>query len=151
MGSYLQVLALVVFGIILLWFGYTLFFGRLSFLFSNLKKREKNDNEKGEPGGPQVCPICSIRLDRREQVKTVVYPSLSGGKDRTIHIRGCINCLEKGVPRRCPICGVDLELSDFLVARMFDRPNTRSHVHVLGCNHCKKTGKKKSEGKNNEK
>jgi len=139
MGSYLQILALVVFGIILLWFGYSLIFGRLSFIFSKNKKLKKNDNHKGEPGDPQVCPVCSIRLERGAQVKTIAFPSFSGSKDRMMHIRGCISCLENGVPRRCPVCGIELSLSDFLIARMFDRPNKRSHIHVLGCNHCRKT------------
>jgi hypothetical protein len=33
-----------------------------------------------------------------------------------------------------------LELSDYLISRMFERPNRHNHVHVLGCNHCRKTG-----------
>ena len=145
MGSYLQVLALVVFGIILLWFGYSLFFGRLSFIFSkksSSKKRGKKDDYKGNPGDPQVCPVCSIKLERGDQVKTIAFPSLSGSIDRMMYIRGCISCLENNVPRRCPICRIDLSLSDYLIARMFERPNNRSHVHVLGCNHCKKVGDK---------
>jgi hypothetical protein len=28
---------------------------------------------------------------------------------------------------------------DILVARMFERPRRRSHVHVLGCSRCRKT------------
>jgi hypothetical protein len=145
MGSYLQILAFVVFGIVLLWFGYSLFFGRLSFIFSkksSSKKHEKKDNNKGKPGDPQVCPVCSVRLKRGEQVKTTAFPPLSGSIDRMMYIRGCINCLENNMPRRCPICGIDLDINDYLVARMFERPNRRSHVHVLGCNRCKKMGDK---------
>ena len=143
MGSYIQILVLVFSGIVLLWFGYSLFFGRLSFIFSkrpSSKKREKKGNYKGEPGDPQVCPVCSMKLERGEQVKTIAFPSLSGGKDRLMYIRGCFSCLENNVPRRCPICGINLALSDYLISRMFERPNRKKHVHVLGCNHCRKVG-----------
>jgi hypothetical protein len=34
-----------------------------------------------------------------------------------------------------------LQGEDFLVARLYEKP-VRSHVHVLGCSRCKKTGKK---------
>jgi hypothetical protein len=27
-----------------------------------------------------------------------------------------------------------------LVARMFERPHRRPHVHVIGCSRCKRTG-----------
>jgi len=145
MGSYIQILALIVSGIVFLWFGYSLFFGPLSFIFSkrlSLKKNEKKENYRGEPGDPQVCPVCSIKMGRGELVKTITFPSLSSNRDRLMYIRGCISCLENNVPRRCPICRIDLTLNDYLIARMFERPNNRSHVHVLGCNHCKKVGDK---------
>jgi hypothetical protein len=145
MGDYLQILAITVIGIILLWTGYTLFFGPMSpfypgwSLWRNWGKKKKKDKEG--PGDPQVCPICSIRLDKGDLVKSLAFPSLTGGRDRLMYIRGCFTCLERDVPRRCPVCGLELSLEDYLVSRMFDRPNNRSHVHVLGCNHCKNMGK----------
>jgi len=141
-GTFVQTLGLVVAGIVLIWFGYTIFFSPLSpfypggFPWRNRKKK----NEKGAPGDPQICPICSYRLDRGDLVKSLAFPSMSGGRDRLMYIRGCFTCLEKDVPRRCPICGANLELSDYLISRMFERPNRHNHVHVLGCNHCRKTG-----------
>ena len=146
MGDFIQTLALIISGIILLWIGYALFFGPKSpfyhgwFLFRKNKKEEKKKNQKGEPGDPQVCPICSMRLDKGDLVKSLAFPSMSGGKDRLMYIRGCFYCLKTNVPRRCPICGLELSLEDYLVTRMFERPNNRSHVHVLGCNHCKNMG-----------
>jgi len=143
MGVFIQTLSLVIAGIVLLWFGYTIFFSPLSpfypgfFPWSNWRKKE---TIRGEPGDPQVCPVCSIKMERGELVKSMAFPSLTGGRDRLMYIRGCFSCLQHNVPRRCPVCGADLDLNDFLISRMFERPGSRSHVHVLGCNHCKKVG-----------
>jgi RNA polymerase subunit RPABC4/transcription elongation factor Spt4 len=143
MGIYLQTLIFIIIGIILLWFGYTLFFGPISpfypglFPWWNWKKREKL---RGEPGDPQVCPVCSLKMDRGELVKSIAFPSLSGGRDRLMYIKGCFNCLELGAPRRCPVCSSSLSLDDFLVSRMFERVGQKNHVHVSGCNLCKNVG-----------
>jgi hypothetical protein len=141
MGAFIQILALVVAGIVLLWIGYSLFFGRVS-PFYPFFFRKNQEKLKDKPGDPQVCPICSMRLDKGDLVKTFAFPS-DGGIDRMMYIRGCISCLEHGVPRRCPICKKSMTLEDYLVARMFERPNRKNHVHVLGCNNCRGTGKDK--------
>jgi hypothetical protein len=74
-----------------------------------------------------------------ELIKTVVFPAASADSiDRLMHIKGCDSCLENGLHRKCPICRANLTVDDFLVARKFDRPFKKSHVHVLGCNHCRK-------------
>jgi len=145
MGEPLQILVLIVIGVILLLFGYSLFFGRMSPLYLKLfswkkSNKKKKKNHKGKPGDPQVCPICSMKLDRGDLVKSLAFPSMTGGRDRLMYIRGCFTCLERSVPRRCPICGLELSLEDYLVTRMFERSNNRNHVHVLGCNHCKNMG-----------
>jgi len=143
MGAYIQILALVVAAIILLWLGYSLFLGPLSPFHSGWlpwKNRKKNENNKGEPGDPQVCPLCSVKLYRGELVKSMAFPSITGGKDRLMYIRGCFSCLENNLPRKCPVCGNALNISDYLISRMFERPNNRNHVHVLGCNQCRKRG-----------
>ena len=143
MGEYIQVLVLVIAGIVLLWFGYSLFFGSLSpfypgrFFWRNWKKKE---NIKGDVGDPQVCPVCSIKLERGELVKSVAFPSLTGGKDRLMYISGCFSCLNRNLPRQCPVCGSNLSVSDYLISRMFERSNRHNHVHVLGCNQCRRTG-----------
>jgi hypothetical protein len=140
MGSYLQILALVVIGAVLLWFGYTLFFslsGRTRLVFPK-KKRRRHKRPKGEalPGSPQTCPVCSARLDDGELVKSSAFPSFNG-KDRLMHIRGCVYCLGGGRARVCPVCGVLLKDNEILIARIFERPRRRSHVHVLGCTRCR--------------
>lgn len=144
MGTYIQILAFVVTGIVLLWLGYNLFFGKISpfypgwFPWKGNKWKKKGDEYRGYAGDPQVCPVCSMKLVKGETVKTIAFPSLSGGMERMIHIRGCYSCLENGLPRRCPVCGTRLSLEDFLVARLFERLNQKNHLHILGCNHCKK-------------
>jgi hypothetical protein len=140
MGAYLQILALTVSGILLVWFGYTLFFGKLSPFFSGGLFPPKKEDVKGEVGEPQICPLCSIKLNRGDLVKSLAFPSLTGGKDRLMYIRGCFSCLYRDLPRRCPVCGNKLHVSDYLISRMFERPNNRKQVHVLGCNHCRKSG-----------
>ena len=141
MGAYIQILVFVILGIVLLWFGYNLFFGRTSPLYSSFsfwkKKEEDNENEKGKPGDPQVCPVCSKKLVKGELVKTIAYPSDPAKIGRLMYIRGCTNCLRNDFIRRCPICGIDLELEDYLVARIFHRRDEKDHVHVLGCNQCR--------------
>jgi hypothetical protein len=143
MGDFIQILALIVAGILLFWFGYSLFLGSLSPFYPGRfpwTKWGKKASDRGEPGDPQVCPICSMKLDRGELVKSIAFPSLSGGRDRLMYIRGCYTCLNRNIPRRCPVCGLELGLDDYLVCRMFERLNNRSHVHVMGCNRCKNMG-----------
>jgi len=142
MQNYLQILALVIIGIFLLWFGYTLlikqFAGiRLSWLES--QKRKKPQASQGNPGDPQVCPVCSTKLNKGYLVKSMAFPSLTGGKDRLMHIRGCVHCLNGDLSRVCPVCGASLGQNDILIARMFERPG-RNHVHVIGCSKCKRLG-----------
>ncbi|MDR0444246.1 MAG: hypothetical protein LBH44_12665 [Treponema sp.] len=144
MGSYLQILALVVIGIVLLWLGYSLFLGPLSPFFPGIFFRKRYDGPEskiGTPGDPQVCPVCSTKLMRGELVKSHAYPSVTGGKDRLMHIQGCFACLQGSMQRKCPVCGIILYQNDYLISRMFERSHTRNHVHVLGCNHCRKAGR----------
>jgi hypothetical protein len=138
MGAYIQILSLVIAGIVLFWIGYSLFFGKASPFYPYFFHKKPVD-PRGTPGDPQVCPICSMRLVKGDLVKSFAFPS-SGGIDRLMYIKGCFSCLENNVPRRCPICKKIMSLEDYLVARMFERPNRKNHVHVLGCNSCRGTG-----------
>jgi hypothetical protein len=124
-------------GIILLWFGYYLFFGPASPFYPSLPWSKKK-TVKGTPGNPKVCPVCSITLLKGELIRTVAFPPASADSiDRIMHIKGCDSCLENGLHRKCPICKAILTVDDFLVARKFERPFKKSHVHVLGCNLCR--------------
>jgi len=139
MNNYIEILALVTIGVFLLWFGYTLLIGQFSSIklgFIDWKKHKKSKLPVGSPGEPQVCPVCSTKLFKGYMVQTHAFPSLNGGKDRFMHIKGCEYCINGDMPRICPVCGEHLNTSHFLLARMFEHPK-RSHVHVLGCCICK--------------
>jgi hypothetical protein len=141
MGSFFQVILFVFVGVFLLWFGYTLFFGgvnRSPAHFSGVRKKNRKPLGISYPGAPQTCPVCSARLGPGELVNSSVFPSFTGGKDRLMHIRGCVYCLNEERPRVCPVCGIRLRPAEILIARMFERPG-RVHVHVLGCSRCRGT------------
>jgi hypothetical protein len=133
----IQVLGLTVSGIVLVWFGYAMFFGPASPIYTI----QRNKPFRGRPGDPQVCPVCSIKMVKGDLVKSVAFPNVySEHKDRLMYIRGCVSCLHHDLPRSCPICGAELSVKDYLVSRMFERPNRNNHIHVFGCNHCKRVG-----------
>jgi hypothetical protein len=139
MGNFVQVLAFAVIGTVLLWFGYTLFISRIRIPAGGGSRRRRRRKAPGEsyPGAPQACPVCSAKLAPGELVKSSAFPSLNGGQDRLMHIRGCVYCLNGERDRVCPVCGARLGAKDILIARMFERPR-RAHVHVLGCTRCRK-------------
>ncbi|GHV50516.1 hypothetical protein AGMMS49579_04240 [Spirochaetia bacterium] len=91
--------------------------------------------EEGVAGESQACPVCSAKLPKGEPVKSSAFPSLNG-KDRLMHIQGCVYCLKGKRKRRCPVCGAALRNDEYLISRIFERPG-RSHVHVIGCNRCR--------------
>ena len=141
MRDYLQMLIFVTIGISLLWFGYSLIMGQWSGIRRNMKYRfRRKVKGTSTPGDPQVCPICSSKLNKNDLVKTLAFPSVSGGRDRLMYIRGCVYCLSGHLERNCPVCGASLGENEILVARMFERTNRRSHVHVQGCTRCKRMG-----------
>jgi RNA polymerase subunit RPABC4/transcription elongation factor Spt4 len=141
MNQYIQALILIFMGILLLWFGYSLFFGlrpRSSALGFAKSNRKQGSIGASLPGDPKTCPVCSAKLLGGELVKSSAFPSLTG-KDRLMHIQGCVYCLRGERERICPVCGATLDGDEILIARMFDRPG-RNHDHVLGCSRCRGTG-----------
>ena len=141
MSGYFQILVFVTIAIALLWFGYRILIGQWGKIRPNRKGRqEPQKTGSAKPGDPQVCPICSSMLEKGGLVQTLAYPSLTQGKDRLMHIQGCMYCLSGEYERKCPVCKTTLALDDILVARMFERPRRRPHIHVLGCNRCRRLG-----------
>jgi predicted nucleic acid-binding Zn ribbon protein len=130
-------LVFVLIGVLLLWFGYSLFFGSGAGKprYARNRRKRKGALREGIPGAPRTCPVCSALLERGERVKSAAFPAM-GKLDRLMHISGCPYCLEGERPRTCPVCGVNLKPGEFLIARMFEKPG-RSHVHVLGCSCCR--------------
>ena len=138
MQGFIQVLIFIFIGIFLLLFGWTLF--ARQFMEIRQKRKQEARLQKvgsGTPGESQVCPICSSVMQKGESLKTVAFPSITGGNDRLMHIQGCLNCLSGKYQRKCPVCGALLEPTEVLIARMFERRFKRPHIHVLGCNKCR--------------
>ena len=129
MGSYIFILGMVITGILLLWLGSFLFFGSISPLYSYLPWNKKKVL-KGKPGAPQVCPICGMKLLKRDLIKTVAFAPGANNTDRLMHIKGCMGCLQNGLPRKCPVCGAAMSLDDYLISRMFERRFAKNHVHI---------------------
>jgi hypothetical protein len=138
MGTIVYIFLLIIAGILLFWLGYYLFFGPLSPFYPYMPWNKKKVLT-GKPGDPQICPICSMKLLRGEMIKTAAFPSPEGSTDRIMHVKGCFSCLENGLPRKCPICKVKMDVEDYLISRMFERRLVKNHVHILGCNQCRKT------------
>jgi RNA polymerase subunit RPABC4/transcription elongation factor Spt4 len=150
MGGYIQVVSLIVVVILLFWFGYTLFFGagrgKSPRAFggqgggkgSRFGRAWPGEAQESYAGAAQTCPVCAARLREGELVSSAAFPSFNNGKDRMMHIKGCVYCLSGERDRICPVCGVTLNTDEILVCRLFERPFRRSHVHVIGCSRCKK-------------
>ena len=137
MTDMLQILIFIIIGLVLLWLGYTLFLGHLSPIYPYLPWI-KNKIIMNKPGDPATCPVCSMKMLKGELVKTIAFSGSSQSIDRLVHIKGCLSCLEKDLPRRCPVCGAKLSVDDYLISRMFERRFQKNHIHVLGCNKCRK-------------
>ena len=135
--SSFYVIFLVFVGIFLLVFAYT--------LFTTVGKRTetgKNRLRRGFVGEAGVCPLCETLLAKGEQIKSALYP---GESDRICHIFGCPHChpyLEESVKRTCPVCKKPVPQEGYLIARVFERPNNKRHVHILGCTGCRLPPKK---------
>jgi hypothetical protein len=146
MNDLFQLLIFSTIGVILIWGGYKLYgqaTGRTrakTAAKTGVGGRERRAKilpqvETGNPGDPRVCPVCSAKLKPDERVKSAAFPGLPG-QGRLMHIAGCVFCLDGSRTRKCPVCGAELTVKEILVARMFEKPG-RSHVHVLGCSHCR--------------
>ena len=131
----LRTLIFIILGIALVWFGYRVLFGQ----YVKVRRAAWGLQKKGvgKAGAPKVCLVCKAKLPKGELVKTRAFPSLTGGKDKLMHIQGCVFCLSGKRTRICPVCSARLSTEDKLVARMFDRSFNRHHVHVIGCSHCR--------------
>ena len=131
MGSFFQILAFTIGGLILLWLGYRLFFDEFTFL-KRAKFNRKNRSK------PQACPVCNTILSSGELVETHAYPAWRGSTGRLMHVRGCPFCLQGNRPRQCPVCKNDVDADGYLVSSITENPGHRSHVHVIGCSMCRK-------------
>jgi hypothetical protein len=165
MESNFKLLVFILIGLLLLWFGYKLylrFFKKKSIMNGErlIKIGKESESPNGasgsgstpsvaptqpkplykgtsSSGGLMICPICLFRMENGDMIKTRAFPPMPGEKDRLMHIHGCVYCMDGKRERLCPVCGKKISVNDFLVARIFDRAQRRSHVHVLGCTQCR--------------
>jgi RNase P subunit RPR2 len=89
----------------------------------------------------QKCPICDSPLFPGENIISKVYRPMNV-PDQLCTISGCPHCYpstEKGVSRICPVCHSSIPLSGYLTARLFNEKNNKKHVHILGCQNCRKS------------
>ncbi|MDR2481668.1 MAG: hypothetical protein LBD07_05185 [Spirochaetaceae bacterium] len=91
--------------------------------------------KEGKRGEPHTCPVCAAKFERGETVRSKIFPP-TNRNDRLLHISGCPFCLKGERKRECPVCGAELKIEEYLTARIFQRKE-KSHVHILGCNHCR--------------
>ena len=126
-----------------------LFIILLYMIISQFRGKRQEDVKLSFPGELEddstPCPLCGKALKRGERVHSVVY---SQGEDRLMNIYGCPWCypahpagFRKPDPprqRKCPSCGSPLKEGSFAIARVFERPGRKVHVHVLGCPSCRR-------------
>ena len=142
MEQLFEAMVFVLIGVVLLWFGFTLFLNIGVPVWGAgggwlRRQRRRKPRAESFPGDPQTCPVCSAKLNEGELVKSTAFPSMNGGKDRFMHIKGCVYCLRGDRERICPVCGVNLRDNEILISRLFEHRGRRSHVHVIGCSRCR--------------
>lgn len=111
------------------------------------------------------CPLCGTLLERGQKVRTKVFSPSGTNRGRQsitesmVHMYGCPFCDPRDkdaqaqaniIPgpgagfigsrpeRICPVCSRKLGPEDIVVARMFEQGGKKPHLHVLGCNQCRK-------------
>ena len=137
MGDSIFIFLMITTSILLFWFGYYLFYGPPSPFYPYMPWNKKKVLT-GKPGEAQVCPICSMALLKGDLIKTTAFAAGTHSTDRVMHIKGCYSCLENDLPRKCPVCRIKMSADDILISRLFERRFEKNHVHILGCNHCRK-------------
>jgi len=158
MDSNLKLLIYIIAGLLFVWSTYKMYFS--VFKKQSVKGGKNIDLDYGPPvvnpapigappsssksqsksssGGLMICPVCSSKMDNGDMVKTKAFPSPRPyEKNRTMHILGCYYCMDGRRDRTCPVCGKSISVTDYLIARMFDRTHGHTHVHVIGCTQCK--------------
>ncbi|MDR0663852.1 MAG: hypothetical protein LBF80_07250 [Spirochaetaceae bacterium] len=94
---------------------------------------------EGKRGETCVCPVCAALFEPGDNVKSKILPP--GGQNyRILHISGCKFCLGGDRRRLCPVCGAELSTEEYLVARIWQKPDM-PEVRIQGCVHCITGGK----------
>ena len=130
---------------------FVLLFSSLAVLLFSWKSRDDNRSSRESPSDSKdfheiletsSCPLCGEPLPPGEKVHSVLFPGKEFGLMR---IYGCTNfwsghprARETGTryKRRCPSCGESLPDSGYVMARVYDKENRKTHVQVYGCTLC---------------
>ena len=86
------------------------------------------------------CPMCNTPLAKGEELASRIFRPMNT-PDQRMNVMGCPHCYphpQSGVQRHCPVCGKKLLPEAYLIARLFNRSNTKKHVMIMGCTNCMK-------------
>ena len=86
------------------------------------------------------CPLCNTPLAKNEDMFSRIYRPMNT-PDQRMTVHGCPHCYpscEAGVKRICPVCGKQVGIDGYLIARLFNRSEGKKHVMITGCTECYK-------------
>lgn len=108
-------------------------------LSRSIKKHAESrlKTQKTESGKVEFvrCPMCNTPLAKGEELTSRIFRPMNT-PDQRMNVMGCPHCYphpQPGVQRHCPVCGKKLLPEAYLIARLFNRSNTKKHVMIMGC------------------
>ena len=104
---------------------------------SRFQKDSNGVKRKKLGDGTRSCPVCNEKLEAGMRVHSKLYKR--NANEHYMHVYGCPFCWPENTrfPRVCPVCGKNVPKGGFLVARYYEKLNTK-HVHVIGCSGCRR-------------
>ncbi len=112
--------------------------------FRNYAKKQTSAGKKyikrtGNSGNVK-CPVCGMFMGPGENLVSKVFTTNGQVNDQICYIYGCPHCFPKcepGIKRLCPVCGKNVEPTQYLLARRFNKTKSGTpHVIVNGCGNC---------------
>ncbi len=107
------------------------------------KKREEKFKFVRPKNVVSQCPVCGSPLVDKEKILSKVYHTESKTTQHCT-IMGCPHCfphIEMGLRRKCPVCHKSIPQEGYLIAHLFNRKDSKNHVHIVGCTECHKKNK----------
>ena len=113
----------------------------LNYFFRKNHTKSKSTSTKSLPKNVLVnCPVCGSPLPKGENLVSRVYRPMTV-PDQRCTISGCPHCFPKcevGVKRKCPVCNKTVPMEGYLIARLFNKTDSKKHVMITGCTECAK-------------